>query len=38
MAENYRRMHAKAAEYGETGRVRPGRAHPPPVGPDRLDP
>jgi hypothetical protein len=38
MAENYRRMHAKAAEYGETGRVRPGRGHPPPVGPDRLDP
>lgn len=25
MAENYRRMHGKAAEFGETGRVQPGR-------------
>lgn len=28
MAENYRRMHGKAADFGETGRVRPPRSAP----------
>lgn len=35
MAENYRRMHGKAAEYGETGRV---RRHGGPDSPDRPQP